>query len=131
MATQVIIRNDEIKTDRILVVEVECKDDIVNKSLNNINSKDKKKKKLQQVFNNNYTDYYHWLPKTDFFDGGFLNFRKLHAHEVSDFSDRFGNPTIQISSLFIKDIISRFSSYYARQGQPVIDISSFITDYLS
>ena len=67
----VIRKNGKTKTDRILFVEVEYKDDIVNKSLNNITKKDKKKSKLQDVFNNNYTDYYHWLPKTDVFEEDF------------------------------------------------------------
>ena len=127
----VIRKNGKTKTDRILFVEVEYKDDIVNKSLNNITKKDKKKSKLQDVFNNNYTDYYHWLPKTDVFEGGFLNFRKLHALDVADFSDKFGTPEIQVSPSFIKDIVSRFSSYYARQGQPEIDNKDFIDRYTS
>lgn len=35
--------------------------------------------------------------------------------------EAFENPSVQISSLFLKDIVARFSSYYARQGQPDID----------
>ena len=33
---------------------------------------------------------------------------------------------IQISPSFVKDIVARFSSYYARQGQPNIDFTKFM-----
>ena len=129
-ACDLVIRNNgKTKTEQILFVEVENECDVVNKSLNGFTNKEKKKRKLQDVFKNNYTDYYHWLPETDFFEGGFLNFRKLHTLDVSAFSDKFGNPTIQVSPSFVKDIVSRFSSYYARQGQPDIDSEDFVSRY--
>ena len=125
----VVRKDDEFKTDRILLVEIESENNVVNAVLDGIQKKDSKKRKLQDVFKNNYTDYYHWLPKTDFFEGGILNFRKSHTLDVSTFSDKFGKPTIQVSPSFVKDIVSRFSSYYARQGQPDIDITDFVTRY--
>ena len=84
----------------------------------NINKADKKKEKLKNVLGNNYTEYFHWLPKTNFFLGGFLNFRKLTTQTEKEFGEKFNPPKIQISPFFVKDIIARFSSYYARQGQP-------------
>ena len=128
-ACDLVRRNGEFKTDRILLVEIEDEKDIVNVALNGITRKRSKENKLRDVFNNNYTDYYHWLPKTDFFAGGFLNFRKLNALNKTDFDEKFGKPTIQISPFFVKDIVSRFSSYYARQGQPDIDSENFVTRY--
>lgn len=127
----VIRKNGEFKTDRILFAEIESENDVVNISLNGITKKDSKKRKLRDVSNNNYTDYYHWMPKTDFFEGGFLNFRKLHALKQTIFNEKFGKPSIQISPFFVKDIVSRFSSYYARQGQPEIDNKDFIARYMS
>ncbi len=123
--------NGEVKTNRILFVEIESEKDIVNAALDGIRKKDSKKRKLRDVSNNNYTDYYHWLPKTDFFQGGILNFRKLRTLDKDDFDEEFGKPSIQISPSFVKDIISRFSSFYARQGQPDIDSEKFVNDYTS
>lgn len=125
----VIRKNGEFKTDRILLVEIEGENDVVNVALNGITRKRSKENKLQDVFNNNHTDYYHWLPKTDFFEGGILNFRKLTTLDKDDFEEKFGKPTIQISPSFVKDIVSRFSSYYARQGQPDIDSEDFVNRY--
>ena len=71
------------------------------------------------------------LPETDFFEGGVLNFRKLTTWHKDEFDQKFGKLTIQISPFFIKDIVSRFSSYYARQGQPEIDSKDFIDRYTS
>ena len=123
--------NGEVKTNRILFVEIESEKDIANAALDGIRKKDSKKRKLRDVSNNNYTDYYHWLPKTDFFQGGILNFRKLRTLDKDDFDEEFGKPSIQISPSFVKDIVSRFSSYYARQGQPDIDSEKFVNDYTS
>ncbi len=125
----VIRRNTEFKTDRILLVEIEKEKDIVGAALDGIKQNRKKKDKLQTVFNNNHTDYYHWLPKVDFFNGGFLNFRKVNAMTKDEFEDKFENPSIQISPFFVKDIVARFSSFYARQGQPDIDSGDFVARY--
>ena len=104
---------------------------MVNDALDGIKRKGSKEDKLKAVVNNNHTDYYHWLPKTDFFEGGVINFRKLKTVNEVDFDEQFETPSIQISTFFVKDIVSRFSSYYARQGQPDIDIDSddFVARY--
>ena len=87
----------------------------------------RKKGELKQAFRNNKSSYYHWLPQTKFFKGGFLNFRKLETLDIEKFSEIFKTPPkIQISPSFVKDIVARFSSYYARQGQPDIDFDKFI-----
>ena len=125
----VLRRNGDFKTDRILLVEIEREDDIVSKALEGIRKKGKKRDKLRTVFGNNYTVYYHWLPKTSFFDGGFLNFRKLQTLNKDEFSEKFGKPSIQISPPFVKDIVARFSSFYARQGQPEVESQDSITRY--
>ena len=91
----------------------------------------KNKGKVTELCTNKHT-YHHWMPRTAFFQGGVLNFRKLTTLNKDDLDERFGKPIIQISPFFLKDIISRFSSYYARQGQPDIDrkaIEAFITHY--
>lgn len=120
--------NGEFKIDRILLVEIDgdAVKDVLRKSNNN---KDKKRK-LDALSKNTHAFYYHWLPPVRFessdgqplnFDGGILNFRKLKTLTKDYFQKKFGDPLIQISPSFVKDIISRFSSYYARQGQPNLD----------
>ena len=107
-------------TDYILLVEIESVDKVLAGS--------KSKGKVRELCTNK-RDYYHWLPETDFFEGGILNFRKLKTLNEDNFEEKFGKPTIQISLSFVKDIVSRFSSYYARQGQPDIDSEDFVIRY--
>lgn len=131
-ACDLVIRsNGKFKTDRILLVEIEKENNIVDKALEGIKQKRKKEDKLKVIFNNNHTDYYHWLPEAHSFNGGFLNFRKLTAHDEDSFGKEFGKPIIQISPPFVKDIVSRFSSFYARQGQPDIESKDFVTRHLN
>ena len=112
--------NGVLNTDRILLVEIESIEKILGGS--------KSKNRVSELSANRRT-YYHWLPPTDFFDGGILNFRRLTTLDEEVFDEKFGKPTIQISPSFVKDIVSRFSSYYARQGQPDIDSKDFVTRY--
>ena len=126
-ACDLVLREEgKRNTDRILVVEVdpgtklfswfECKE--LSKA---------KQGELRNAFRNNKSTYYHWLPEVDYFPGGFLNFRKLSTLEDKAFSENFNMPPqIQIAPSFIKDVVARFSSYYARQGQPDIDYSKFL-----
>ena len=131
-ACDLVIRNDgNFKTDHILLVAIEEANTIINTVLNGIANRGKKENKLKNVFGNNYTDYFHWLPETDFFIGGFLNFRKITTCTKDELADIYDLPHIQISPHFVKDIVSRFSSYYARQGQPDIDQTKIIGNYLA
>ena len=114
--------NNEIKTDHILLVEMES----IDKELGGKKSRNK----VSELCSNKRT-YYHWLPETKYFEGGVLDFRKLTTCHKDDFEWKLGKPKIQISPFFIKDIVSRFSSYYARQGQPDIDNKDFIDSYTS
>ena len=112
--------NSVLNTDSILMVEIESVDKALGGS--------KSKSRVRELCTNKRT-YYHWLPETDFFEGGILNFRKLTTLNKDVFDERFGKPSIQISPFFVKDIVSRFSSYYARQGQPDIDSADFVNRY--
>ena len=99
--------NGDFNTDRILVAEIDDAGSISSSNRGNAIR--------------NRIGHYHWLPRTDFFEGGFLNFRKLSTSEPDDFGGIYEPASIQIAPSFLKDIVSRFSSYYARQGQPGID----------
>ncbi len=112
--------NEVRNTDYILLVEIESVDKVLSGS--------KSKGKVRELCTNK-RDFYHWLPETDFFQGGILDFRKLKTLNEDRFEEKFGKPTIQVSPSFVKDIVSRFSSYYARQGQPDIDSTDFVKHY--
>lgn len=125
-ACDLVIRdNGECNTDRILIVEIDSQASLFPghpaTGLSN-----RQKKELEEAFRNNKSAYYHWLPKTDFFEGGFLNFRKLSSLSGEEFNERFEKPAVQISPSFVKDMVARFSAYYARQGQPDIDSEHFV-----
>ena len=119
-ACDLVLRNGKSNTDHILLVEIESVNDALEGSRN--------KNRVESLVKNN-RQYRHWLPSTNFFKGGILNFRKLKTLNKVDFDEQFEKPSIQISPPFVKDIVSRFSSYYARQGQPDIDSADFVDRY--
>ena len=112
--------NGDFKTDRILLAEIED-ETIISDVL-----KSKGPKGLPALFRNTHAPYYHWLPKTNFFLGGFLNFRKITANTKTEFSENYKPPTVQVARPFAKDILARFAAYYGRQGQPDIDSEALV-----
>jgi hypothetical protein len=121
----VIREGGNYKTDRVLLISIDSlKTLFPNHPPEGLSGKERKE--LENAFKNTKTPYYHWLPKTDFFDGGFLNFRNITTLLDQDFNAHFGKPEVQISPSFVKDMVARFSAYYARQGQPEIDFKHFI-----
>ncbi|ENV46395.1 hypothetical protein P255_00534 [Acinetobacter brisouii CIP 110357] len=132
-----IRRNGTCNTDRLLIAEINNHDNIKDIALHEFSqlAKDAKtrkkvKNKLENLYGNNFTNYYHYLPKIKIFDGGFINFRRAKSIELTEYSRDYENLKIQVSSPFIKDILARFSSYYARQGQPVINSKNSINNIL-
>jgi hypothetical protein len=71
----------------------------------------------------------HSLPALNDFRGGRINFRKIESLTKSEFTDTYGDRIFQVSERFTNDIQSRFSSYLARQGQPLIDSSSTLDSF--
>lgn len=138
-ACDLVKHNGQIKTDRILVSLIENPGmELIEKARTDskikIEKTDKKPTKMEkkakieragrilsEIPRNNYSPYFHYLPKARTFGGGILNFRKLEAFKPKDYKKEFDNALIQISTAFTKDIVARFSSYYARQGQPDFD----------
>lgn len=120
-----VIRQDGTRnTDRILVAEVVPPRNLFSwHDGSDMDSFSKKRQRdLLKALRNNKGFYYHCLPKTDFSPLGFMDFRRLHSVSECEMDSRFQLPPCsQISPPFTKDIVSRFSSYYARQGQPDID----------
>jgi hypothetical protein len=69
---------------------------------------------------------YHYLPPFKGNSGFLLDFQHLKSVDFSTPYERIAT----ISSPFIKDIISRFSNYYSRQGQPTFSQDELIADFL-
>ena len=106
------------KTDRILVCEIDDNDSVVSIITSGIEKKDKKIKAIEKALKNNYSDYYHWLPRNDIYQGGYINFRKVITYSPEDFAKEFEKSEVKVQEFFVKSILNRFSAYYARQGQP-------------
>lgn len=117
-ACDMAFRNDDYKTDSIKICEIESFNTIISKVLDGVTNPNKKKKKIKECIKNNYTEYYHWLPAVEGVVGGFMNFRKVGTLSKEQLHEKFQFPCAKIKELFMKDIVSRYSSYYARQGQP-------------
>lgn len=78
---------------------------------------DKKRSFVERAVSNN-KQYLHFLPRFSGVDCGVINFRKLRVEPLVGFADDFEGVGRKISPMFMKDIVARFSAYYARQGQP-------------
>ena len=73
----------------------------------------------------NRIGHLHRMPETAFVELSFLNFRELSTVDDEELESRFElPPAMQISPTFVKDIVGRFSSFYARQGQPELDFGT-------
>ncbi|EHU2158610.1 response regulator [Acinetobacter baumannii] len=87
--------------------------------------------KLNTLVNNKKQEY-HYLPRLGNFEGGFIDFTSVQSFSHDDLNKNFTEVKIQISPYFISDILGRFSSYYARQGQPDLHHkASYITELLT
>lgn len=75
---------------------------------------------VKKLHSNNMDLKYHFLPNTILFRGGFINFQNLKSIPAKDMIEK-KELTVEcvITNHFRKDIISRFSNYFSRQGQPV------------
>ena len=49
-----------------------------------------------------------------------MDFRRLEAVALDEFDNVFDHLEARVAPSFVKDIVSRFSTFYARQGQPAI-----------
>lgn len=72
-------------------------------------------------------DKYGFLPKYDDIEPAIIDFQNITSVSLDDFiaSKRL----VTISSLFMKDIQSRFAAYLGRQGQPDLDKAKLVEEY--
>ena len=87
--------------------------------------------KLKNLIENKKQEF-HYLPPLSPFLGGFIDFTSVASYSLEELQGQFSEVKIQISPYFISDILGRFSSYYARQGQPDLrHKDSYISELLS
>lgn len=136
-----------LKTDEILFAEVKKIEDIqrfndilkkcINQHNNGQDISNGNRNKIAQWSRNSHQDSmrYHFLPKVSFFEGGFIDFRSIitleYDKEKNDFKGRKLEKLGVITDIFKRDVISRFSSYYQRQGQPSFNVDSILKKLLS
>ena len=97
---------------------------------------DETKEKQAKVFNdllrlasNSLGLKYHFLPQCQSFPGGLLNFQKVSSVRVKEFA-KAHTKMGTITTSFLKDLVARFSNYYARQGQPDFESERLVKDLL-
>lgn len=118
------LHNGKFKTDRILLCEIDNHEQVNKKIIEEIKKSSKQVNALKSAINNQYAAYYHWLPENMLFNGGYINFRKVLTYDPLELLELFNEPELKIQEYFVKNILSRFSSYYARQGQPDFDFKN-------
>lgn len=109
-----------IKTERIQLLEIDATEETLKKFVKKRYSIEENENIKERLCRNAFCHFYHFFPQTNKFQGGFVNFRKIHSMKPRLINKYFDNIEILISESFCKDLVSRFSSYYARQGQPVL-----------
>lgn len=95
----------------------------------------KKINKFNPLFQNSNDDKdcirYHWLPNTKKFEGGIVNFTMPMSWPYEDFFSKYDLEPFRIARPFVKNILARFSSYYARQGQPDVGKNELLSNIKS
>lgn len=119
-----------IKTDSILLCEIEQLNHVKARVLKDITKGEKINRALTELFKNNDALYTHWLPPFgDSFKGGFINFRKILSISETDLMNDYKYRSVHVAGPYVKDIVSRFSSYYGRQGQPDLDSTHLVEEH--
>ena len=114
-ACDLVVRKDgKPKADSIILAEVVPEETVYDSLKANAGQK----RNLKQ---NNDKLCFHWLPNSKVVYGGYLDFRRLQTVPVNMNGTNYTLLDVRIAPGYIKDIVSRFSAYYARQGQPVIE----------
>jgi hypothetical protein len=92
-----------------------------------------KKEKLENLVRNN-SSYFHFIPKHNGIKAGIIDFQNKLSIAIDDIESRILSTEVDrlatISMPFLKDLIARYSSYYARQGSPDFDVDEVINSLL-
>ncbi|MGD2084835.1 MAG: hypothetical protein PVH61_01505 [Candidatus Aminicenantes bacterium] len=129
-ACDMVVRKDgAIKAEYITMVQIEeTEKNHLKQIRKKIATKSNKEEyikaieKLNRLLTNSFSLNYHFLPPVPNFEGGFINFRKLKSLKPKEIKKQF-KIIGKVTTPFLKDIIARFSTYYARQGQPEFEMT--------
>jgi len=110
--------NLPIITDQMTIINKPIQDGLLPDAYKKAyDKKENSKEILRKIISNNYALKYHYLPPTTLFRGGIVNFQKISSELLTTTNEAY-TPVASISGIFLKEVISRFSHYYSRQGQP-------------
>lgn len=73
-----------------------------------------------KVLSNQHSVYYHYFPSAVGFGDMLLNFRMIEKYTHKKLKGIYAQTGYKVSPYFFRDVQSRFSAYYGRQGQPEI-----------
>ena len=105
--------------------------------MDNIESIDElssKKKQLLGSLVSNKLPFYHFIPKHNHIKPGIIDFQDKYSISIETIEEKIKENTADrfatISMPYIKDIISRYSNYYSRQGSPDFDSNEIYNSLL-
>jgi len=88
------------------------------------------RKRLNSYIENKKQNY-HFIPKSNLIDAGLIDFQDKITIDSDEVEEKLNSDeikrTVTVSMPFLKDIISRHSSYLARQGSPDFDTDEIYT----
>lgn len=94
-----------------------------------------KKSGLSKLITNSAKPFYHYIPRHSSIDAGIIDFQDKLSIPIEELEEKIKNGIVDnfatISMPFLKDLIERYSSYYARQGSPDFDSEEIINSFLS
>lgn len=124
----IVLRKDgKRNADFILFCKIRPLQDIVENYnlLNQYTSPNNSNRKRLIGFFENKKQKYHFIPKAEGIEPGLIDFQEkltISSNEVDELLKAIKIDRIAtISQPFLKDIISRYSNYYSRQGSPDFD----------
>jgi CheY-like chemotaxis protein len=122
----IVLRADQTRNTKLILF---CKikdlqNEIKNYDKLNLHTGDSNedKKRLFRFIENKSSQNFHFIPKSNFLHAGLIDFQdKMTINEkdvvqLIEQKELIRNATVSMP--FLKDIISRYSNYYARQGSP-------------
>ncbi len=96
------------------------------KTILNKGTIDNRKNAIKNFVDNNKGGRFHFLPSFKDIPPSLIDFQNFQSVPREDFDKNYVC-ICSISSPFYKDVVSRFASYYARQGSPDFDVEN-LTD---
>ena len=129
-ACDIGLKNGNRKADKILTLRILNPNEIDAEYSNKGMSKTKKQK-LDRILGNQLPRY-HFIPKAGAIESGVIDFQDKFTISDVDLEQKIKSEVVEriatISNPFLKDIISRYSNYYSRQGSPDFDTDELFDD---